>query len=96
MGSQLMQLLKQILLLAQGAVPESLRPMVNIVANLIGMVNLPAADPRIEKIAALTRDFIEKLRALEGITDATALMKARLVLELEFTRAWAALGLDEA
>lgn len=96
MGSPLMQLLKQLLLLAQGALPEGVRPLLGIVANLIGNVNLPAADPRLEQIAILTKNFIADMQKLQDITDATQLMRARLVLENRFVNAWDALGLDAA
>lgn len=88
------QMIRQMLLLLSTTLPENLRPFLNLVAMLVGNLNIPVSDPRIEKVAELVAQLAVDIQNLGALEDADARMKARLLLENRFHTAWAQLSLE--
>lgn len=74
--------------------PENIRPFVGWVADLLGTLNLPPSDPRVNQVAELVAQLIKDIEALDAIQDVAAREKARLILENRFGRAWIALSMS--
>lgn len=74
--------------------PESARPFVDLVANLLGGLDIPISDPRMAQVAQLVAELIVDLNTLGAIEDANVAQRARLLAENRFTRAWRELGLE--
>lgn len=74
--------------LASHLLPENLRGVAQFVAGLLGNLQIPASDPRTEKIAKLVADIMTDLDAALDLPDANAQYAARLAIENKFMRAW--------
>lgn len=82
-----------IALLSLGAnfLPEGFRGTVKLVLGLLGGLNLPEGDPRVQKVAELIADLADEISTAMSLPEATAREAARLALEHKFLRAWVAL-----
>lgn len=81
-------LLHRILLFLARLVPESLRPFLGWVADLVGGLDIPDGDPKAQQLADLVADLVRDITSLMDLPDADARDKARLVLENRFTNAF--------
>ncbi len=73
--------------LAAGLLPEKFRPVAQLIAGLLGTLNLPAGDPKVERVAAIVAELMTDLEAATKLPDATAQDAARAVLENRAHRA---------
>lgn len=86
--------LKQLLLFLTERLPEASRPFVEMIANLIGNLNIPVGDDRMGVLAEKVAELIVDMRAVGHIEDADMAMRARLLAENRFVRVWRELGLE--
>lgn len=89
--SVVIQALAAALRLAAEFVPEKFKGILQLAASLITNLKLGPSDPRVEKVAELVTELTEKLKDALKITDSDARETARLLLENQFLRGYAAL-----
>ena len=75
--------------LATNWLPPAFRPVAQLIAGILGTLNLPEGDPRTERAAAVIADLVLDLDAALQLPDAEAQTAARLVLEQRAHRALA-------
>lgn len=90
------QALKTVVEFIADQLPEAVRPFLQTVANLLGRLDLSIGDPIMAKVADLIAGLLVDFRAISEIEDADVAMRARLLAENRFTRAWRDLGLEAA
>lgn len=86
--------LEQVVRFMADFLPEAVRPFLDIVAGLLGRLDLGGDDPRLGRIGSLVAELLVDLRVVGEIEDANVAMRARLLAENRFTRAWRDLGLE--
>lgn len=90
------QALKTVVEFIADQLPEAVRPFLQTVANLLGGLDINIGDPTMGKVAELVAGLLVDFRAISEIQDADVAMRARLLAENRFTRAWRDLGLEAA
>lgn len=85
--------LKQVVLFMADYLPEATRPFLNMVAGLLGNLNLGDDRQRLARVGSLVAELLVDLRVVGEIEDSNMATRARLVAENRFTRAWRDLGL---
>lgn len=75
--------------LASNWLPPAFRPVAQLIAGILGTLNLPEGDPRTERAAAVIADLVLDLDAALQLPDAGAQEAARLLLEQRAHRALA-------
>lgn len=75
--------------LATNWLPPAFRPVAQLIAGILGTLNLPEGDPRTERAAAVIADLVLDLDAALQLPDAGAQEAARLLLEQRAHRALA-------
>jgi len=82
----------QIVLAAFGVVakvaPAPFNAIATLVITLLGHVDLPAGDPRAEKLAAALAAALDDMKDALDIEDASLREAARLAIENRILRAW--------
>lgn len=73
--------------------PDALAPAVGLVEMLIGNIDLPEGDPKLQAVAREVAIAVGDLVKLKDETDATVLEVARRSVELRLTRKLDELGL---
>lgn len=94
MENPILGVIQQALLLLSKALPKDIQPLVSWVAQLVGSLKLPATDPRVTKVAAMTEQLLVDIAELQGMKDGSARDMARLIIENRFGRAWIEAGLS--
>lgn len=75
--------------LATNWLPPAFRPVAQLIAGILGTMNLPPGDPKTERAAAIISDLVLDLDAALQLEDVEAQTAARLVLEAKAHRALA-------
>lgn len=82
--------------LATNWLPPAFRPVAQLIAGILGTLNLPPGDPKIERAAQVIAELVTDLDAALQLPDADAQMAARLALERRAHRALSDLTGDAA
>lgn len=77
--------------LATNWLPPAFRPIAHLIAGMLGTLNLPPGDPRVERAAAVIAELVTDLDAALQLPDVEAQTAARLTLEHKAHRALAEL-----
>lgn len=67
--------------LASNWLPPAFRPVAQLIAGILGTLNLPPGDPKIEQAAKVIAELVTDLDAALQLPDVDAQTAARLALE---------------
>ena len=73
--------------LASNWLPPAFRPVAQLIAGILGTLNLPPGDPKLEAAAKVIAELVTDLDAALQLPDVGAQTAARLVLENKAHRA---------
>lgn len=82
--------------LATNWLPPAFRPVAQLIAGILGTLNLPPGDPKVERAAQVIAELVTDLDAALQLPDVDAQMAARLALENKAHRALSELTGDAA